>query len=32
METETQDVIAYGSYIIIDADGSVCDKCKKKTV
>ncbi len=30
METETDDVIAYGSYVRIDQDGNVHGKCKRK--
>jgi len=30
METETEDVVAYGSYVRIDQDGNVYGKCKRK--
>jgi len=30
METETEDVVAYGSYVRIDQDGEVYGKCKRK--
>ncbi len=30
METETDDVVAYGSYVRIDQDGNVYGKCKRK--
>ncbi|MCP4613416.1 MAG: glycosyltransferase [Planctomycetes bacterium] len=30
METEPDDVVAYGSYVRIDQDGSVYGKCKRK--
>jgi len=30
METETEDVVAYGSYVRIDQDGKVYGKCKRK--